>query len=127
MWTVRCPCAGAPGRAIALAGALTRSCRSAQLVERHCGACWGCAATWPFRAPYSLGSRLGAVLAEAASPHHSAPDPMTRPTPSAPALATLPPATQPRYDLAAPPATSHGDELGPAGRLSPRRPFLLRA
>uniref|UniRef100_A0A2A4JML8 Proteasome activator complex subunit 4 C-terminal domain-containing protein n=1 Tax=Heliothis virescens TaxID=7102 RepID=A0A2A4JML8_HELVI len=53
--------------------ALTRSCRSAQLVERHCGVLGLCG--YLASRPYSLGSRLGAVLAELAR-HTSAPDPV---------------------------------------------------
>ncbi|CAH0594191.1 unnamed protein product [Chrysodeixis includens] len=52
---------------------LMRSCRSAELLERHCGVLGLCA--YLASRPYSLGARLGAVLAELAR-HTSAPDPV---------------------------------------------------
>lgn len=52
---------------------LMRSCRSAQLVERHCGVLGLCG--YLSSRPYSLGARLGAVLAELAR-HTAAPDPV---------------------------------------------------
>lgn len=53
--------------------ALMRSCRSKELVERHCGVLGLCA--YLSSRPYSLGPRLGKVLAELAR-HTSAPDPI---------------------------------------------------
>nr|XP_049704771.1 proteasome activator complex subunit 4B isoform X2 [Helicoverpa armigera] len=53
--------------------ALMRSCRAAALVERHCGVLGLCG--YLASRPYSLGARLGAVLAELAR-HTSAPDPV---------------------------------------------------
>ncbi|XP_039757771.1 proteasome activator complex subunit 4A-like isoform X2 [Pararge aegeria] len=53
--------------------ALTRSCRSKELVERHCGVLGLCG--YLSSRPYSLGPRLGDVLAELAR-HTSAPDPI---------------------------------------------------
>lgn len=52
---------------------LKRSCRSKELVERHCGVLGLCA--YLASRPYSLGPRLGDVLAELAR-HTSAPDPV---------------------------------------------------
>ncbi|XP_050354061.1 proteasome activator complex subunit 4-like isoform X2 [Nymphalis io] len=52
---------------------LKRSCRSKELVERHCGVLGLCA--YLASRPYSLGPRLGNVLAEL-SKHTSAPDPI---------------------------------------------------
>lgn len=52
---------------------LMRSCRSKELVERHCGVLGLCA--YLASRPYSLGSKLGDVLAELAR-HTSAPDPI---------------------------------------------------
>ncbi|XP_031770190.1 proteasome activator complex subunit 4B-like isoform X2 [Galleria mellonella] len=52
---------------------LTRNCRSKQLVERHCGVLGLCA--YLASRPYSLGPRLGEVLAELAK-HTNAPDPI---------------------------------------------------
>ncbi|XP_075982496.1 proteasome activator complex subunit 4-like isoform X2 [Anticarsia gemmatalis] len=54
-------------------GALMRSCRSKELVERHCGVLGLCA--YLASRPYSLGAALGDVLAELAR-HTSAPDPV---------------------------------------------------
>ncbi|KAJ8723976.1 hypothetical protein PYW07_007956 [Mythimna separata] len=53
--------------------ALMRSCRSAELVERHVGVLGLCG--YVASRPYSLGARLGAVLAELAR-HTAAPDPV---------------------------------------------------
>lgn len=53
--------------------ALTRSCRSKDLVERHCGVLGLC--SYLASRPYSLGPRLGDVLAELAR-HTNAPDPI---------------------------------------------------
>lgn len=53
--------------------ALTRSCRSKQLVERHHGVLGLC--SYLLSRPYSIGPRLGDVLAELAR-HTSAPDPV---------------------------------------------------
>ncbi|KAL0869183.1 hypothetical protein ABMA27_007467 [Loxostege sticticalis] len=52
---------------------LMKSCRSKQLVERHCGVLGLCA--YLASRPYSLGPKLGHVLAELAR-HTSAPDPI---------------------------------------------------
>ncbi|CAH2094496.1 unnamed protein product [Euphydryas editha] len=52
---------------------LMRSCRSKELVERHCGVLGLCA--YLASRPYSLGPRLGNVLAELAR-HTNAPDPI---------------------------------------------------
>ncbi|KAM3962486.1 LOW QUALITY PROTEIN: proteasome activator complex subunit 4 [Aphomia sociella] len=52
---------------------LTRSCRSKQLLERHCGVLGLCA--YLASRPYSLGPRLGDVLVELAK-HTNAPDPI---------------------------------------------------
>lgn len=52
---------------------LMGSCRSRALLERHCGVLGLCA--YLASRPYSLGARLGAVLAELAR-HTSAPDPV---------------------------------------------------
>lgn len=52
---------------------LMRSCRSKDLVERHCGVLGLCA--YLASRPYSLGPQLGNVLAELAR-HTSAPDPV---------------------------------------------------
>ncbi|CAH0400452.1 unnamed protein product [Chilo suppressalis] len=52
---------------------LMKSCRSKQLVERHCGVLGLCG--YLASRPYSLGPRLGDVLAEL-SRHTSAPDPI---------------------------------------------------
>lgn len=52
---------------------LMKSCRSKDLVERHCGVLGLCA--YMASRPYSLGPRLGSVLAELAR-HTSAPDPI---------------------------------------------------
>ncbi|CAH0756348.1 unnamed protein product [Diatraea saccharalis] len=52
---------------------LMKSCRSKQLVERHCGVLGLCG--YMASRPYSLGPRLGDVLAEL-SRHTSAPDPI---------------------------------------------------
>lgn len=52
---------------------LMRSCRSGQLVEKHCGVLGLCA--YLASRPYSLGPRLGDVLGELAR-HTSAPDPI---------------------------------------------------
>lgn len=52
---------------------LMRSCRSKELVERHCGVLGLCA--YLASRPYSLGARLRDVLAELAR-HSCAPDPI---------------------------------------------------
>lgn len=52
---------------------LSRSCRSAELVEKHRGVLGLCA--YLASRPYSLGPRLGLVLAELAR-HTGAPDPV---------------------------------------------------
>lgn len=52
---------------------LMRSCRSKELVERHCGVLGLCA--YLASRPYSLGPQLGNVLSELAR-HTSAPDPV---------------------------------------------------
>ncbi|XP_034834096.1 proteasome activator complex subunit 4-like isoform X1 [Maniola hyperantus] len=52
---------------------LTRSCKSKELVERHCGVLGLCG--YLSSRPYSLGPKLGDVLAELAR-HTSAPDPI---------------------------------------------------
>ncbi|XP_059053279.1 proteasome activator complex subunit 4-like [Achroia grisella] len=52
---------------------LTRNCRSNELVERHCGVLGLC--SYLASRPYSLGPKLGDVLAELAK-HTNAPDPI---------------------------------------------------
>ncbi|XP_072929954.1 proteasome activator complex subunit 4-like isoform X2 [Epargyreus clarus] len=52
---------------------LMRSCRSKELVERHCGVLGLC--SYLASRPYSLGPQLGSVLAELAK-HTNAPDPI---------------------------------------------------
>lgn len=52
---------------------LMKSCRSKELVERHCGVLGLCA--YLASRPYSLGPRIGVVLTEL-SRHTNAPDPV---------------------------------------------------
>ncbi|XP_035449064.2 proteasome activator complex subunit 4B isoform X2 [Spodoptera frugiperda] len=65
-------CRALPDESVTMQG-LMRSCRSKQLVERHCGVLGLCG--YLASRPYSLGARLGDVLAELAR-HTSAPDPI---------------------------------------------------
>lgn len=65
-------CRALPDESVTMQG-LMRSCRSKQLVERHCGVLGLCG--YLASRPYSLGARLGHVLAELAR-HTSAPDPI---------------------------------------------------